>query len=244
MKILVVNDDGPGEILEKLVDALRRRGHTAVAVVPERARSATGLARTYHKPLRLRCVRRDLCLVNGYPSDAVVLGLKLVAPDADLVLSGVNDGANLGFVSTYGSGTVGAALQAGAMGVRAVAVSAERDAVDVAIRVAVEAVEAASAWPRNALAISVNVPPRPKGVAAPTELSLNSHVERLDVLRGPDGGAVYWRWGIRMLDSCNACDSAMYAAGCITAVGIGVNGVVDAKAFARALAGKLGLGEC
>ena len=244
MKILVVNDDGPGETLEKLVDALRRRGHTVVAVVPERARSATGLARTYHKPLRLRCVRRDLCLVNGYPSDAVVLGLKLVAPDADLVLSGVNDGANLGFVSTYGSGTVGAALQAGAMGVRAVAVSAERDAVVDAIRVAAESVEAVVEWPSGVLAISINVPPRPRGVAAPTALSLNSHMERLDVFRGPDGSAVYWRWGIRVLDSCNACDSAMYAAGCITAVGIGVNGVVEARTFASVLAERLGLGEC
>ena len=81
-------------------------------------------------------------------------------------------------------------------------------------------------------------------MAAPAKLSLNSHVERVDVFRGPDGAAVYWRWGIRALDSCAECDSAMYAARCITAVGIGIDGVVRAGAFARALAGRLGLGEC
>jgi len=119
VKVLVVNDDGPNAVLEQLLTRLKEAGHDVVAVVPERARSATGLARTYHKPLRLRCLRRDICVVNGYPSDAVVLGLKLIMPDADIVLSGINDGANLGFVSTYGSGTV--SEEVGLVGARSLA---------------------------------------------------------------------------------------------------------------------------
>ena len=243
--MLVVNDDGPNDALNRLLSALRDFGHEAVAVVPERARSATGLARTYHKPLRLRCPRRDLCLVNGYPSDAVVLGLKLVMPDADLVLSGVNDGANLGFVSTYGSGTVGAALQAGAMGVRAIAVSADRSAVNLGIDVAVIAVDAAArGWVSNALALSINVPASPRGVAAPMRLGSNSHVERIDLVRGPDGSVVYWRWGIAHVDDCPGCDTAMFSRGCITVIGIGVDGVIRASEFATRLANYLGLPSC
>ena len=55
MKIVVTNDDGPhAPWLGPLVKALEEAGHEVVVVVPERPRSAAGLARTYHKPLRLR----------------------------------------------------------------------------------------------------------------------------------------------------------------------------------------------
>ncbi|MFN7105712.1 MAG: 5'/3'-nucleotidase SurE, partial [Pyrobaculum sp.] len=125
MKVVVTNDDGAHTpFLEPLIEALREGGHHVVAVVPERPRSAAGLARTYHKPLRVKKMG-GLYVINGFPADAVFLALKLLASDADLLISGVNVGENIGLEATYGSGTVGAAIQGGVLGIPSLAVSME-----------------------------------------------------------------------------------------------------------------------
>jgi len=160
VKIVVTNDDGPhSPWLGPLVEALEEAGHEVVVVVPERPRSAAGLARTYHKPLRVRRLG-GYYVVNGFPADAVFLALKLVSPDAELVLSGVNVGENIGVEATYGSGTVGAAIQGGVLGARSLALSMEAGGeVGFMRRVAVAAVEAA-AFLDGFLTVSVNIPAR------------------------------------------------------------------------------------
>lgn len=127
MLILVTNDDGiqsPG--LHVLADALRGLGRVVV-VAPDRERSAISHALTLHSPLRAAEQGADRWAVDGTPTDCVNLGIHgLLREKPDLVVSGINQGANLGDDLTY-SGTVAAAMEATLMGVPAMAVSLAAD---------------------------------------------------------------------------------------------------------------------
>lgn len=123
MLILLTNDDGvrsPGlRALAAAMDGLGR----VVIVAPDRDRSAVGHALTLDRPLRAEEYRPDTYAVDGTPTDCVNLGIHgLLKELPDLVLSGINRGANLGDDITY-SGTVSAALEASLMGVPALALS-------------------------------------------------------------------------------------------------------------------------
>jgi 5'-nucleotidase len=123
MRILVTNDDGymAGGI-RTLADAAREIG-TVRVVAPDREQSATSHSLTLHYPLRVRKVGPDTEVVDGTPTDCVVLAIgELLEERPDFVLSGVNHGANLGDDVLY-SGTVAAAMEATILGIRAVAVS-------------------------------------------------------------------------------------------------------------------------
>jgi 5'-nucleotidase len=125
--ILLTNDDGlnaPG--LLALVQAVRSIGKVT-ACVPERNWSAGGHVKTLHKPLRAWDSRladgTAVIVCSGAPSDCVALAmLGLVPEPVDLVISGINAGANLGYDLTY-SGTVTAAMEAVIGGVPAIAIS-------------------------------------------------------------------------------------------------------------------------
>ncbi|PLX80782.1 MAG: 5'/3'-nucleotidase SurE [Desulfuromonas sp.] len=123
MLILVTNDDGvqsPG--ITALVSQLRQLGRVVV-VAPDRERSAVGRALTLHLPLRAEVVGPDCWAVSGTPTDCVNLGIQgLLESRPDLVVSGINKGANMGDDLTY-SGTVAAAMEATLMGVPSFAVS-------------------------------------------------------------------------------------------------------------------------
>ena len=123
MLILVTNDDGihsPG--LRVLANAMKTLGRVVV-VAPDRERSAVSHALTLHSPLRAMEQSADWWSVDGTPTDCVNLGIHgLVQEKPDLVVSGINLGANLGDDLTY-SGTVAAAMEATLMGVPACAVS-------------------------------------------------------------------------------------------------------------------------
>lgn len=123
MLILVTNDDGihsPG--LRVLTNALQGLGRVAV-VAPDRERSAISHALTLHSPLRAAEQAADCWSIDGTPTDCVNLGIHgLLRETPDLVVSGINQGANLGDDLTY-SGTVAAAMEATLMGVPALAVS-------------------------------------------------------------------------------------------------------------------------
>jgi 5'-nucleotidase len=114
MRILLTNDDGIfGQGLIALAGAIAPLGDVQV-VAPERSRSAIGHAITLHKPLRMDTHYHSSYTVqayatNGTPADAVMLGYyELFEEKLDLVISGINDGPNLGEDVTY-SGTVSAA---------------------------------------------------------------------------------------------------------------------------------------
>jgi 5'-nucleotidase len=123
VKILVTNDDGisaPG--INALVETLAGLGEVAV-VAPDRERSAVSHALTLHHPLRAECVAPGRFSVDGTPTDCVNLGIhSLLDFHPDLVVSGINRGANLGDDVTY-SGTVAAAMEATLMGIPAFAIS-------------------------------------------------------------------------------------------------------------------------
>ncbi len=123
MQILVTNDDGVlSPAIHLLAEKLASLGRVTI-VAPDRERSAVGHALTLHSPLRAEEIRDRVYAVDGTPTDCVHLGIHgLLDMKPDLVVSGINRGANLGDDITY-SGTVSAAMEATLMGVPAFAVS-------------------------------------------------------------------------------------------------------------------------
>jgi 5'-nucleotidase len=125
MNILLTNDDGidsPGLLL--LAAALRDGGHRVLALAPDRNRSGSSHAiRFLWKPLKLSERGPDTWACSGSPADCVIVALLGGLPvKPDLVLSGINRGANLGTDLVY-SGTAAAARQAGLGGLPAIALS-------------------------------------------------------------------------------------------------------------------------
>jgi 5'-nucleotidase len=132
MKILLTNDDGiqaPG--LEALYDHIASSHHTTV-VAPDRERSAISHSINLQNPLRFRRLtlkgNQSAYAVNGTPADCVHLALEAICTEApDVVISGINAGANVGANIHY-SGTVAAAKEAAMCGLPAIAASMEAPA--------------------------------------------------------------------------------------------------------------------
>lgn len=130
MRVLLTNDDGVhAEGLLALKQAVSEVAEVTV-VAPDRQRSACGHSITLHKPLRVSHVRladgSPAMSCTGTPSDCVMLALRgLLEFTPDLVISGINNGPNLGWDLTY-SGTVSAAMEACIIGAPSVAISAVR----------------------------------------------------------------------------------------------------------------------
>lgn len=125
MRILLTNDDGihaPGlEVLERIA---RRLSDDITIVAPSEEQSGTGHSLTLTRPVRLRRMGDNRFSVSGTPTDSVMMALNVVMKDGppDLILSGVNRGANLGEDVTY-SGTVSAAMEGALAGIRSIALS-------------------------------------------------------------------------------------------------------------------------
>ena len=125
MRILLTNDDGvhaPGLVaLEKIA---RTISDDIWIVAPAEENSGAGHSLTLTKPVRIREHGEKHYSVAGTPTDSVMLALGVIMKDAkpDLILSGVNRGANLGDDVTY-SGTVSAAMEGALAGVRSIALS-------------------------------------------------------------------------------------------------------------------------
>lgn len=127
-RILVTNDDGihaPGlKVLEKLAKTLT---DDVWVVAPETEQSATSHSLTLRRPLRERRLGARRFSVDGTPTDCVLIAHHQIMADCppDIVLSGINDGGNLGEDVTY-SGTVAATMEAALLGFRAIAFSQQR----------------------------------------------------------------------------------------------------------------------
>src|SRR6187399_2823411 len=123
MRILVSNDDGyfsPGIAL--LAERLSTLGEVTV-VAPERDRSGASNSLTLDRPLTVRKAANGFLYVNGTPTDCVHIALTgLVDPLPDIVVSGINFGANMGDDTIY-SGTVAAATEGYLLGIPSIAVS-------------------------------------------------------------------------------------------------------------------------
>jgi len=203
MRMLITNDDGvrsPG--LLALIRSLQEVGELRV-IAPEREQSASGHAVTLHKPLRLAPVELsgindEVLACNGTPADCVVLGALTHSEPPDLVVAGINGGANLGEEVLY-SGTVSAAMEAAIQGIPSFAISVTSyDEVDFgpaarfAQRLAV--VLGDLALPDNSF-LNVNVPAVPseqiQGVAL-TRLGHRAYINRIDRREDPRGETYYW----------------------------------------------------
>ncbi|NQZ53338.1 MAG: 5'/3'-nucleotidase SurE [Piscirickettsiaceae bacterium] len=123
MKILISNDDGyMAEGIKALADALSTIGDITV-VAPDRNRSGASNSLTLENPLRLNKLDNGVYRVEGTPTDCVHLAITgLLEEEPDMVVSGINSGANLGDDVLY-SGTVAAAMEGRFLGLPAIAIS-------------------------------------------------------------------------------------------------------------------------
>ncbi len=199
MKILVSNDDGYlATGINALADALGQVADVVV-IAPDRNRSAASSSLTLNNPLRVSQVAKNRYKVDGTPSDCVHLALTgFLDYEPDLVVSGINHGANLGDDVIY-SGTVAAALEGRFLGLPTIAVSLVGHGLthfDTAARVATELVQKIE---RSTLApdmvLNVNVPDRPydelQGIRA-TRLGFRHKAEAILKDEDPYGRPIYW----------------------------------------------------
>jgi 5'-nucleotidase len=201
MKILATNDDGisaPG--LLALATGLTGIAQVVV-VAPDREASASGTAVTLAQPLRVRKERFlvagvDTYSVEGTPSDAVILALEKLTSGVDLVISGINQGLNLGD-DTLISGTVGAALQGYLRSLPAIAISsatAQKPHLDSAARLAMLLAQGVSSGALPAdIFLSVNLPDLPLAKIKGLKLVRPAHKTHIDtVAEGHDGRRRYY----------------------------------------------------
>ncbi|MEM6903231.1 MAG: 5'/3'-nucleotidase SurE [Pseudomonadota bacterium] len=124
-RLLITNDDGiEAEGLACLGRIAAQLSRDVWTFAPASEASGVGHAMTLHRPLRIREMGERVYTVDGTPTDCVLLAINDLLPrqKPDLVLSGVNQGANIGDDVTY-SGTIGAAMEATLLGIPAVALS-------------------------------------------------------------------------------------------------------------------------
>ncbi len=199
MRILVSNDDGyfaPG--IAALAQALRPLGEVFV-VAPERDRSGASNSLTLDRPLSVRTAASGFRYLNGTPTDCVHVAITgLLGFRPDLVVSGINDGANMGDDTIY-SGTVAAAMEGFQMGVPAIAFSLARKGwtnLDAAARRAGELVaQLAPRLARAPMLLNVNLPNVPYASLGPVEvtrLGRRHHAESVVEAVTPRGDKVYW----------------------------------------------------
>jgi 5'-nucleotidase len=204
--ILVTNDDGIRAVgLLALKAACAEVGEVTV-LAPSHNWSASGHVKTMHKPLRVQEVTlsdgTEALSTSGAPSDAVALALLgLIDRPIDLVVSGVNHGANLGHDVTY-SGTVTAAMEAAISNIPAIAISLDtREQADFepAARFAAALVrETLARGLPERLLLNVNVPPLAADEIAGvqvTRMGLRIYRDELVKRIDPRGKPYYWIGG-------------------------------------------------
>ena len=201
MKILICNDDGfqaPGIVA--LYEALKDVAEVEV-VAPEHNNSAKSNALTLHTPLYVTTASNGFRYINGTPADCVHIALTgLLGYRPDLVVSGINNGANMGDDTIY-SGTVGAAMEGYLFGIPAIAFSqvkrdwvhldaAARKARELVLQMSAQNLIGASPWLLN-----VNVPNLPYdeiGHVKLCRLGRRHSAEAVITQLSPRGDTMYW----------------------------------------------------
>jgi 5'-nucleotidase len=199
LKILLSNDDGyRAEGLRCLAAHLEDLADL-VTVAPDRDRSGASNSLTLDAPLRVTRVGEQRFAVNGTPTDCVHLAVTgLLDDEPDMVISGINDGANLGDDVLY-SGTVAAAMEGRFLGLPAIAVSLVRQSgrhFETAGRIIRRLVERMADDPLPATTIlNINVPDVPPAALAGVEVTRLGHRHKAEPVveaRDPRGRQVYW----------------------------------------------------
>ena len=216
MKILLTNDDG---IFAEGLCALYRSlalDHEVIVVAPEAERSAVGHAITLSDPLRVKVVRRGKDFwgyaVSGTPADCVKIAFYELVGPIDLVVSGINRGANVGINVLY-SGTVSAATEAAILGIPALAVSlaayTNEDYCFAAYFVSIFVEELSRLPLPPSFCLNINIPHLPanriKGVRF-TRQGTRKLKERFEKRIDPHGNIYYWQCGEEFLEEDPSTD--------------------------------------
>lgn len=207
MRFLCTNDDGILAYgLECLVRAAKQIGDVTV-VAPDREQSATSHSLTLHHPLRAIQRGENRYQVDGTPTDCVMLALEMLMQEKpDFVLSGINHGQNMGEDVLY-SGTVAAAMEGLALGIRSIAISyagrdffADSSRLEELVQVLVALlrhITGLTDLPADTL-LNINIPPvRPadiKGVKL-TRLGRRVYSNSIRPMQDPWGRPIYWIGG-------------------------------------------------
>ncbi len=227
MRILLTNDDGVNAPGLKILEEIARKFTDDVWIVaPAEENSGAGHSLTLSRPVRIRNHGEKHFSVSGTPTDAVMLALGVLMPDQkpDLILSGVNRGANLGDDVTY-SGTVAAAMEGVLAGVRSIALSQVYSREGMGDKVPFAA---ALAWGEKVLRPLINqdLPPRtlmninfpavdPDAVQGIKVVRQGFHdYARGSIVKGTDprGYDYYW-FGLHGVEQTPAHDSDLEAIG-------------------------------
>jgi 5'-nucleotidase len=202
--ILVTNDDG---IFSPGIDALARELDTLGDVwvfAPDSEQSAVGHGISLNRPLRTREIKHQWYSIDGTPADCVLLAVRKLMPSKpSIVLSGINNGPNLGDDVTY-SGTVAGAYEGMLLGFPSLAVSnASYDArefdviAQVAVKIASQVLE--SGLPKDTV-LNVNIPQLSyedlNGIAL-TRQGLRNYGDEIFEREDPRGKKYYWIGGFR-----------------------------------------------
>lgn len=207
--ILLTNDDGISSPGIRALEEVFSPFGDVYTVAPETEQSAVAHALTLHRPLRAEQLGRNRFYVNGTPTDCVIVALsKLLPKKPDIIISGINNGANLGDDITY-SGTVAAAMEGTLLGIPSVAISLVTDykngngfhgysaKLEEAARFAKETVEKilVKGLPRDTL-LNINVP----GSATVEGVKITKQGKRvydnaIRELKDPRGRECYWIGG-------------------------------------------------
>ena len=201
MKILISNDDGylaPG--LMALYEALKDVAEVEV-VAPEQNNSAKSNALTLHSPLYVHQGSNGFRYVNGTPADCVHIALTgLLDYRPDLVVSGINNGANMGDDTIY-SGTVGAAMEGFLFGIPAIAFSQVEkdwhhlDSATRKVRELVQAMVQQQMIGHTPFLLNVNIPNLPFEQIGQTKLcrlGKRHSAEKVIQQKSPRGETMYW----------------------------------------------------
>ncbi|HWS40595.1 MAG TPA: 5'/3'-nucleotidase SurE [Arenimonas sp.] len=202
MRILISNDDGieaPGILA--MAEGLAQDNHHIFVVAPDRDRSGASNSLTLDQPLRVRYLDERRISVSGTPTDCVHLALSGLLPeDPDIVLSGINNTANLGDDVIY-SGTVAAAMEGRCLGLPAIALSCASSTrkpkyYESSVRVAKVLIERLLSDPLPADTIlNVNIPDLPWQEIQGFEVTRLGHRHRAEPCipqTDPRGRAMWW----------------------------------------------------
>lgn len=201
MKILISNDDGyRADGIVALHDALRTIADVEV-VAPEHNNSAKSNALTLHSPLYVHRTEQGFRYINGTPADCVHIALTgLLGYRPDLVVSGINNGANMGDDTLY-SGTVGAAMEGYLFGIPSIAFSqiekgwAHIDAAAEKAKQLILQMQAQSLIGTRPWLLNVNIPNRPLaqiGEVKLCRLGRRHAAEPVITQISPRGETMYW----------------------------------------------------
>lgn len=233
MKVMLTNDDGVvSEGIRTMSRMLSEKDLLAAVIAPDRERSGSGHSITVGWPVRITPLAPGFFASNvtayacdGTPSDCTNLGIDLLFPNVDLVVSGINQGPNLGDDVTY-SGTVCAALESVILGKPAIAVSLVCDAGagfrhnTTAAIAAMAVIEWIEEHPLPAgTFLNINVPnvllPALKGFKL-TRRGVRRYSDKFTKIKDPSGKDCYWISGHAEDELEDGTDNAAVAAGYVS----------------------------